>query len=75
MYISFNSKTLETREHDTYTDAATYLLDSVSSDYHKDFYLDHAGKLITNGHSRLDFGLLIFNSRDEFQDFMARLEA
>ena len=71
MYVSFNSRTLETREHDTYKDAAAYLLDNVGADYHEDFYLDHTGKLITNGHSRLDFGLVIFDSQDEFQDFMA----
>ena len=74
MYLSFNSRTLETREHDTYTDAAAYLLDNVGVDYHKDFYLDYAGKLIANGHSRLNFGLVIFNSKDEFQDFIGTQE-
>jgi hypothetical protein len=60
---------MESHLHDSYEEAAEYLLNNVGQDYRDDFYMKN-GRLCENGHSRLDFGLIIFNSEDDYYKFL-----
>ena len=70
MFKAVNTRTMEITQHDKYQQAVQYLIDNVGQDYKNDFYINDKGKLCDNPHSRLDFGLIIFDNDADFADFM-----
>lgn len=67
MFISHTTQRgTEFKAHATRKEAVAYLLDNVGGDYAKDFWVSDDGeRIIENGHSRLGFSLVVYNSTKE----------